>query len=213
MHQFYEFIAGGDLLENQEKQSLDYFVHESSYVDEGVQIGANTEIWFFCHLLANVRIGKNCKIGQNVMIDAGVVVGSNCKIQNNVSIYKGVVLEDGVFCGPSCVFTNVNNPRSEIVRKKELRKTFVKRGVTLGANCTIICGVSIGAFAFIGAGAVISKDVPSYALMVGVPAKQVGWMSEYGEKLDLPLTGNAETTCKHTAQKYELKGNQVTLID
>ena len=120
VHQFYEFIAGGDLLENQEKQSLDYFVHESSYVDEGVQIGANTEIWFFCHLLANVRIGKNCKIGQNVMIDAGVVVGSNCKIQNNVSIYKGVVLEDGVFCGPSCVFTNVTNPRAEIERKDEI---------------------------------------------------------------------------------------------
>ena len=159
------------------------------------------------------KIGNECNFGQNVVVGPNVIIGNNVKIQNNVSVYDGVTLEDGVFCGPSCVFTNVNNPRSEIVRKKKLRKTFVKQGATLGANCTIVCGVSIGKFAFIGAGAVISKDVPSYALMVGVPAKQIGWMSEYGEKLDLPLTGNAETTCRHTAQKYELKGNQVTLID
>jgi|TARA_B110000037_G_scaffold3994_1_gene4343 UDP-2-acetamido-3-amino-2,3-dideoxy-glucuronate N-acetyltransferase len=191
----------------------DVYIHESSFIDDNVEIGQGTKIWHFSHILKDSKIGNDCNFGQNVVVGPNVVIGNNVKIQNNVSVYEGVTLEDSVFCGPSCVFTNVDNPRSEIVRKKQLRKTFVKRGVTLGANCTIICGVSIGAFAFIGAGAVISKDVPSYALMVGVPAKQIGWMSEYGEKLDLPLTGNAETTCKHTAQKYELKGNQVTLID
>jgi UDP-2-acetamido-3-amino-2,3-dideoxy-glucuronate N-acetyltransferase len=142
-----------------------------------------------------------------------VTIGNKVKIQNNVSVYEGVTLEDGVFCGPSCVFTNVHNPRAEIVRKNEYKKTLIKRGVTLGANCTIICGVTIGSFAFIGAGAVISKDVPSYALMAGVPAKQIGWMSEYGEKLDLPLTGNAKTICQRTKQQYQLKGNEVTKID
>lgn len=191
----------------------DVYIHESSFIDDNVEIGQGTKIWHFSHILKDSKIGNDCNFGQNVVVGPNVVIGNNVKIQNNVSVYEGVTLEDSVFCGPSCVFTNVDNPRSEIVRKKQLRKTFVKRGVTLGANCTIICGVSIGAFAFIGAGAVISKDVPSYALMVGVPAKQIGWMSEYGEKLDLPLTGNAETTCKHTAQKYELKGNQVILID
>mgnify|MGYP006076042783 FL=1 len=191
----------------------DVYIHESSFIDDNVEIGQGTKIWHFSHILKDSKIGNDCNFGQNVVVGPNVVIGNNVKIQNNVSVYEGVTLEDSVFCGPSCVFTNVDNPRSEIVRKKQLRKTFVKRGVTLGANCTVICGVSIGAFAFIGAGAVISKDVPSYALMVGVPAKQIGWMSEYGEKLDLPLTGNAETTCKHTAQKYELKGNQVTLID
>jgi len=198
---------------NNKNDFKDIYIHESSFIDDNVEIGQGTKIWHFSHILKDSKIGNDCNFGQNVVVGPNVIIGNNVKIQNNVSVYEGVTLEDGVFCGPSCVFTNVNNPRSEIVRKKELRKTFVKRGVTLGANCTIICGVSIGAFAFIGAGAVISKDVPSYALMVGVPAKQVGWMSEYGEKLDLPLTGNAETTCKHTAQKYELKGNQVTLID
>ena len=147
------------------------------------------------------------------MVGPRVTIGNKVKIQNNVSVYEGVTLEDGVFCGPACVFTNVHNPRSEIVRKNEYKKTLIRRGVTLGANCTIICGVTIGAFAFIGAGAVISKDVPSYALMVGVPAKQIGWMSEYGEKLDLPLTGNAKTICKHTKQQYQLQGNKVNKID
>jgi len=198
---------------NNNKDFKDVYIHESSFIDDNVEIGQGTKIWHFSHILKDSKIGNSCNFGQNVVVGPNVIIGNNVKIQNNVSVYEGVTLEDSVFCGPSCVFTNINNPRSEIVRKKELRKTFVKRGVTLGANCTIVCGVSIGKFAFIGAGAVISKDVPSYALMVGVPAKQIGWMSEYGEKLDLPLTGNAETTCKHTAQKYELKGNQVTLID
>jgi len=191
----------------------DVFIHDSSFIDDNVEIGPGTKIWHFSHILKDCKIGNDCSFGQNVVVGQSVTIGNKVKIQNNVSVYEGVTLEDGVFCGPSCVFTNVNNPRSEIVRKNEYRKTLVKRGVTLGANCTIVCGVTIGVFAFIGAGAVISKDVPSYALMVGVPAKQIGWMSEYGEKLDLPLTGNAETTCRHTAQKYELKGNQVTLID
>ena len=198
---------------NNKNDFKDVYIHESSFIDDNVEIGQGTKIWHFSHILKDSKIGNECNFGQNVVVGPNVIIGNNVKIQNNVSVYDGVTLEDGVFCGPSCVFTNVNNPRSEIVRKKKLRKTFVKQGATLGANCTIVCGVSIGKFAFIGAGAVISKDVPSYALMVGVPAKQIGWMSEYGEKLDLPLTGNAETTCRHTAQKYELKGNQVTLID
>ena len=189
------------------------FIHESSFIDDNVEIGPGTKIWHFSHILKDCIIGNDCSFGQNVVIGRSVIIGNKVKIQNNVSVYEGVTLEDGVFCGPSCVFTNVNNPRSKIVRKNEFQKTLVKEGATLGANCTIVCGVTIGAFAFIGAGAVISKDVSSYALMVGVPAKQVGWMSEYGEKLDLPLTGNAKTKCKHTNQKYQLKDGQVTKID
>ena len=191
----------------------DVFIHESSFIDDNVEIGQGTKIWHFSHILKDCKIGNDCSFGQNVVIGRSVIIGNKVKIQNNVSVYEGVTLEDGVFCGPSCVFTNVNNPRSKIVRKNEFQKTLVKEGATLGANCTIVCGVTIGAFAFIGAGAVISKDVSSYALMVGVPAKQVGWMSEYGEKLDLPLTGNAKTKCKHTNQKYQLKDSQVTIID
>jgi UDP-2-acetamido-3-amino-2,3-dideoxy-glucuronate N-acetyltransferase len=189
------------------------FIHETSYIDENVEIGQGTKIWHFSHILKNCKIGNECSFGQNVVVGPSVIIGNKVKIQNNVSVYEGVTLEDGVFCGPACVFTNVNNPRSEIVRKSEYHKTLVMRGATIGANSTIVCGVTIGTFAFIGAGAVISKDVPSYALMVGVPAKQVGWMSEYGAKLDLPLTGNAETICEHTKQKYQLRGNQVNLID
>jgi UDP-2-acetamido-3-amino-2,3-dideoxy-glucuronate N-acetyltransferase len=189
------------------------FIHETSYIDENVEIGQGTKIWHFSHILKNCKIGNECSFGQNVVVGPSVTIGNKVKIQNNVSVYEGVTLEDGVFCGPACVFTNVNNPRSEIVRKSEYHKTLVMRGATIGANSTIVCGVTIGTFAFIGAGAVISKDVPSYALMVGVPAKQVGWMSEYGAKLDLPLTGNAETICEHTKQKYQLRGNQVNLID
>jgi len=189
------------------------FIHESSYIDDNVTIGTGTKIWHFSHVLNDCKIGENCSFGQNVVVGPKVNVGNHVKIQNNVSVYEGVTLEDGVFCGPSCVFTNVNNPRSEIVRKSEYKKTLVKKGATLGANCTIVCGISIGKFAFIGAGAVINKDVPDYALMVGVPAKQVGWMSEYGEKLDLPLKGNAETICKHTNQKYKLKDDKVFLED
>tara|TARA_B100001093_G_scaffold487801_1_gene524410 strand:+ start:17 stop:616 length:600 start_codon:yes stop_codon:yes gene_type:complete len=191
----------------------DVFVHETSYVDENVEIGEKTKIWHFSHILENCKIGNECSFGQNVVIGPNVNIGNKVKIQNNVSVYEGVTLEDNVFCGPSCVFTNVNNPRSDIIRKNEYKKTLVKKGATLGANCTIVCGIKIGRFAFIGAGAVISKDVPDYALMVGVPERQIGWMSEYGERLDLPLTGNEKTTCKHTNQKYQLKDNKVMLID
>ena len=191
----------------------DVFVHDTSFVDENVKIGKGTKIWHFNHILKNCKIGNDCSFGQNVVVGPNVIVGNKVKIQNNVSVYDGVTLEDGVFCGPACVFTNVLNPRSEITRKHEYRQTLVKRGVTLGANCTIICGTTLGKFAFIGAGAVISKNVPDYALMVGVPAKQIGWMSEYGEKLDLPLTGNAKAVCKYTNKVYELKNNKVTLID
>ena len=198
---------------NKKYKFKEVFIHETSYVDENVEIGIKTKIWHFSHVLNNCKIGNNCSFGQNVVVGPKVKIGNDVKIQNNVSVYEGVTLEDGVFCGPSCVFTNVHNPRSEIVRKHEYRKTLVKKGATLGANCTIVCGVKIGRFAFIGAGAVISKDVPDYALMVGVPAKQVGWMSEYGEKLDLPLLGNAETICKHTKQKYQLKEAKLSLID
>ena len=188
-------------------------IHDTSFIDENVEIGEGTKIWHFNHILKNCKIGKNCSFGQNVVVGPNVNIGNKVKVQNNVSIYEGVTLEDGVFCGPSCVFTNVNNPRAEIVRKNEFRKTLVKRGATLGANCTIICGVTVGAFAFIGAGTLINKDVPSYALMVGVPGKQIGWMSEYGEKLDLPLSGNATTRCRFTNQNYRLKDGQVILLD
>ena len=197
---------------NKKYNFKDVFVHETSYVDENVEIGENTKIWHFSHVLNNCKIGNNCSFGQNVVVGPNVNIGNKVKIQNNVSVYEGVTLEDSVFCGPSCVFTNVNNPRSEIIRKNEYKKTLIKKGTTLGANCTIVCGVTIGKFAFIGAGAVISKDVPDYALMIGVPAKHVGWMSEYGKKLDLPLKGNAETICKHTNQKYQLKDNKVFLV-
>ena len=191
----------------------DVLVHETTYIDDNVVIGSGTKIWHFSHILKDCKIGNDCSFGQNVVVGPNVIIGNKVKIQNNVSVYEGVTLEDGVFCGPSCVFTNVNNPRSEIIRKLEYRKTLVKRGATLGANSTIVCGVTIGKFAFIGAGAVISKDVQDYALMVGVPGKQIGWMSEYGEKLDLPITGNAKTICKHTNQVYELKNNKVFLKD
>jgi len=188
------------------------FVHETSYVDENVEIGENTKIWHFNHVLNNCKIGNNCSFGQNVVVGPNVNIGNKVKIQNNVSVYECVSLEDSVFCGPSCVFTNVNNPRSEIIRKNEYKKTFVKKGATLGANSTIICGVTVGEYAFIGAGAMVNKNIKPYALMVGVPAKQIGWMSEYGEKLDLPLSGNAETTCKHTGKKYQLKDTNVLVI-
>ena len=191
----------------------DVFVHETSYIDDNVTIGIGTKIWHFSHVLNDCKIGENCSFGQNVVVGPKVNIGNHVKIQNNVSVYEGVTLEDEVFCGPSCVFTNVYNPRSNIVRKNEYRKTLVQKGVTLGANCTIVCGVTLGKYSFIGAGAVILKDVPDYALMVGMPAKQIGWISEYGEKLDLPLLGNAETICKNTNQKYQLKDGNVFLED
>lgn len=171
------------------------FVHESSYVDENVTLGSGTKVWHFSHILSNCTIGENCSIGQNVVIGPNVLVGSQVKIQNNVSVYEGVTLEDGVFCGPSCVFTNVNNPRSEIVRKNEYRKTIVRRGASIGANATIICGHDLGEYCFIAAGAVITKQVPAYALMAGTPAKRIGWMSKAGGRLgdDLicPIDGTA----------------------
>ncbi|NVJ91202.1 MAG: N-acetyltransferase [Methylocystaceae bacterium] len=162
-------------------------IHESAYVDEPCEIGAGTKIWHFSHVLSQTKIGQNCVLGQNVVAGPHVTIGNNCKIQNNVSVYKGVVLEDGVFCGPSCVFTNVNNPRAEIERKEEFRQTLVKRGATIGANATIVCGVTLGQYSFIAAGAVVAGDVPAYALMAGVPAKRIGWMSKAGGKLGSDL--------------------------
>ena len=188
---------------------LNYTVHASAIVDEGAQIGAGSRIWHFVHICGGAVIGKGCSFGQNVFVGNKVRIGDNCKIQNNVSVYDNVTLEEGVFCGPSMVFTNVYNPRSLIERKNEYRNTLVKKGATLGANCTIVCGVTIGEYSFVGAGAVINKDVPAYALMVGVPAKQIGWMSEFGEQLDLPLTGNAESVCSHTGAIYRLSGSTV----
>ena len=181
---------------------MDYSVHETAIIDEGARIGRDSRIWQWVHICGGARIGSNVSLGQNVFVGNKVVIGDNCKIQNNVSIYDNVYLEDGVFCGPSMVFTNVYNPRSLIERKNEYRDTFIKKGATLGANCTIICGIEVGEFAFVGAGSLVNKNVTPYALMVGVPCKQIGWMSEYGERLNLPLTGTAQTTCKHTNKKY-----------
>ena len=161
----------------------DVFVHESSYVDQGAQIGAGTKVWHFCHIMPGAVIGERCNLGQNVVVMSGARLGDNVKVQNNVSIYEGVELEDDVFCGPSCVFTNVLNPRSHVSRKHEYQKTLVRRGSTIGANATIVCGVTLGEYAFIGAGAVVTSDVPAYSLMVGVPARRVGWMCQCGERL------------------------------
>ena len=185
------------------------FIHDSAIVDEGARIGDGSRIWHWVHVCGGAKIGEGCSLGQNVFIGNKVVVGNNVKIQNNVSVYDNVTLEDDVFCGPSMVFTNVYNPRSAIERKNEYRDTLVKRGASLGANCTIVCGVTIGQFAFVGAGSVVNRDVPDYALVAGVPAKQIGWMSEYGERLDLPLSGINEDVCEHTGTIYRLDGNQV----
>ena len=189
---------------------MNYQVHETAIVDDGAQIGSNSRVWQWVHVCAGAKIGSNVSLGQNVFVGNKVIIGDKCKIQNNVSVYDNVYLEEGVFCGPSMVFTNVYNPRSLIERKDEYRDTFVKKGATLGANCTIVCGIIVGEFAFIGAGAVVNNNVPAYALMVGVPAKQIGWMSEYGEKLDLPVSGNAQTICEHTGQQYNLKDGQLS---
>jgi UDP-2-acetamido-3-amino-2,3-dideoxy-glucuronate N-acetyltransferase len=183
---------------------MNYIVHETAIIDGGAQIGGGSRIWHWVHICGEARIGKNCSLGQNVFVGNKVVIGNNVKIQNNVSVYDNVILEDDVFCGPSMVFTNVYNPRSAVVRKDEYRDTIVKKGATLGANCTIVCGVTIGKHAFVGAGAVVNKDVPDYALMVGVPAKQIGWMSEHGEQLNLPLAGEGEAVCVHSGKKYFL---------
>ncbi len=187
--------------------------HVSAIVDEGASIGAGSRVWHFCHICAGASVGERSVFGQNVFVGNRVAIGRNVKIQNNVSVYDCVTLEDDVFCGPSMVFTNVYNPRSAIVRKDEYRDTLVKRGATLGANCTIVCGTTVGRFAFIGAGAVINRDVPDYALMVGVPARQIGWMSEFGEQLKLPLKGEAECVCEHTGARYRLHGGRVERLE
>lgn len=181
-------------------------IHPTAIVDAGAQIGDGSRVWHWVHISANAQIGRDCSFGQNVFVGNRVVIGNNCKIQNNVSVYDNVTLEDDVFCGPSMVFTNVYNPRSAVSRKDEYRNTLVKRGVTLGANCTVVCGATIGEHAFVAAGAVINRDVKPYALMAGVPAKQIGWMSQHGERLALPLAGDAETVCAHTGLEYVLRG-------
>ncbi len=181
-------------------------IHQSSYVDEGAVIGKGTKIWHFCHILAGTVIGENCSIGQNAMIGPRVKIGNGCKIQNNVSIYEGVMLEDDVFCGPSCVFTNVLNPRAHVNRKAEFKKTPVGRGVTIGANATIVCGHALGSYSMIGAGAVVTKDVPDFALMVGNPARRMGWMSRAGERL------GADLVCKASGERYkEISANHLAL--
>lgn len=188
-----------------------YYKHESAIVDDGAQIGEDSRVWHFAHVCSGAEIGQGVSLGQNVFVGNKVTIGNKCKIQNNVSVYDNVHLEDEVFCGPSMVFTNVYNPRSGVERKDEYRNTLIKKGVTLGANCTIVCGITIGEYAFVGAGAVINKDVEDFALMVGVPAKQIGWMSKYGEQLDLPLVGNASVTCEHTGAIYQLIGSTLTI--
>ena len=195
------------------KTNINYWSHESAIIDDGATLGEGTKVWHFSHVCSGATIGKGCSLGQNVFIGNRVVIGNHCKIQNNVSVYDNVTLEDDVFCGPSMVFTNVYNPRAAIIRKEEYRNTLVHQGATLGANCTVVCGVTIGHYAFIGAGAVVNKDVPDYALMVGVPARQIGWMSEYGEQLDLPLNGQEEAICPYTKQRYRLNGNQLEQIN
>jgi UDP-2-acetamido-3-amino-2,3-dideoxy-glucuronate N-acetyltransferase len=186
-------------------------IHPSAIVDQGAQIGEGSRVWHFVHVCAGARIGKDVSLGQNVFVGNKVVIGDHCKIQNNVSVYDNVTLEEGVFCGPSMVFTNVYNPRSLIERKNEYRNTLVKKGVTLGANCTIICGTTIGEYAFVAAGAVVNKDVKPFALMVGVPAKQIGWMSQYGEQIPLPTQGTGNFTCPHTGDNYKLRGETMAV--
>ena len=187
----------------------DYFAHESSYVDDGARVGKGTKIWHFSHVMAGAEIGERCNLGQNVVVMPGTRLGNNVKVQNNVSIYEGVVLEDDVFCGPSCVFTNVMNPRSHVSRKHEYRRTLVRRGASIGANATIICGVTLGEYAFIGAGAVVNRDVPAYALMVGVPARRAGWMCQCGERLTLTA---GKAVCRACGASYEEVGGELRQI-
>ena len=187
-------------------------IHSSAIVDDGATLGEATRVWHFVHVCGGARIGNGCSLGQNVFVGNDVVIGNNVKIQNNVSVYDAVTLEDDVFCGPSMVFTNVYNPRSAIVRKDQLRKTLVRRGATLGANSTIVCGTTVGEYAFVAAGAVINRDVPAFALMAGVPARQIGWMGRFGERLDLPLRGNHKAVCPHSGDRYELKDGVCRLV-
>jgi UDP-2-acetamido-3-amino-2,3-dideoxy-glucuronate N-acetyltransferase len=186
---------------------MNYTVHPSAIVDEGARIGEGSRVWHWVHICGGAKIGKGVSLGQNVFVGNKVTIGDNCKIQNNVSVYDNVTLEEGVFCGPSMVFTNVYNPRSLIERKNEFRNTLVKKGATLGANCTIVCGTTVGEYAFVGAGAVINKDVKPYALMIGVPAHQIGWMSEFGEQIPLPLQGEGQYTCPHSGLVYNLQAD------
>jgi len=188
---------------------MNYSVHTTAIVDEGAQIGEGSRVWHWVHICSGASIGKGVSLGQNVFVGNKVRIGDNCKIQNNVSVYDNVTLEEGVFCGPSMVFTNVYNPRALIERKNEYRDTLVKKGATLGANCTVVCGVTIGEHAFVGAGALINKDVKPYALMLGVPARHIGWMSHYGEPIPLPVSGEGEYTCPHTSTVYRLCGGRL----
>ncbi len=192
---------------------MDYHVHPTAIIDPGARIGADTRIWHWVHVCAGAVIGRGCSLGQNVYVGNRVQIGDQVKIQNNVSIYDNVTLEDEVFCGPSMVFTNVYNPRAAVSRKDAYRDTRVRRGATLGANCTIVCGVEIGAHAFIGAGALVNREVPPFALMVGVPARQIGWMSRYGERLPLPVRGDGQALCPHTGDRYTLSAGRLRLAD
>jgi len=187
-------------------------IHPSAIVDEGALLGDGCRVWHFVHISAGARIGTGCSFGQNVFVGNDVTIGDNVKIQNNVSVYDAVTLEDDVFCGPSMVFTNVYNPRSAVTRKDEYRRTVVRQGATLGANCTIVCGATIGRYAFVGAGAVVNRDAPDFALMLGVPARHAGWMSRFGERIALPLRGEGEALCPHTGDRYRLQGERMTLL-
>lgn len=192
---------------------MDYYAHQTAIIDDGAKIGSGTKVWHWVHVCEGAVIGRDCSLGQNVFVGNKVKIGDNVKIQNNVSVYDNVTLEDNVFCGPSMVFTNVINPRSEIPRKEEYKDTLVRQGATLGANCTIICGHTIGQYAFIAAGAVVTKDVPDFALMVGVPARQAGWVSRHGEKLDLPLTGNGSVKCQTSGKTYVLENSCCRVLE
>ncbi|CAK8718576.1 MAG: UDP-2-acetamido-3-amino-2,3-dideoxy-glucuronate N-acetyltransferase [Candidatus Electronema aureum] len=205
--------SGATVIVEQPKEEKNYQAHPTAVIDKAAVIGQGTNIWHFSHILAGSEIGAECSIGQNVVIGPKARVGKGCKIQNNVSIYEGVTLEDYVFCGPSMVFTNVYNPRCEFPRKNEYRQTLVKRGATLGANCTVVCGITIGSYAFVGAGAVVKDDVPDFALMVGCPARQIGWMSRFGERLELPLSGDCEVVCPHTGERYRLADGKVSIVN
>jgi UDP-2-acetamido-3-amino-2,3-dideoxy-glucuronate N-acetyltransferase len=190
-----------------------FYKHDSAIVDEGAEIGEGSRVWHFAHICGGARIGRGVSLGQNVFVGNKVTIGDRCKIQNNVSVYDGVTLEEGVFCGPSMVFTNVYNPRSLIERKDEYRPTLVRKGATLGANCTIVCGATIGEYAFVGAGAVVNRDVKPHALVAGVPARQIGWMSRHGERLELPVTGSGEAACPGTGTRYVLTDGNLSLAE